>query len=247
MSSDTPKPAPSWPTLDPEERRVVGVLIEKAKTTPDSYPLTLNALVAGCNQKSNRDPVMQLTDLDVEDALARLQKKGVVIRMVSSRVDRWRHQLYEEWHLDRVDLALLCELLLRGPQTEGELRSRVLRMESFGDLEAMREAIQPLVGRNLVVYLTPQGKRGTALTHGFHTPAELEQIRKRYAGSADDAPAPPPVPSQPDLQPRLQQAQDEIARLAEELKQTRATVAELRQMIDALSVQMKEVRQGLGM
>ena len=120
--SDADKSKQTWPVLDINERRVLGVLVEKAKTTPDSYPLSLNALTAGCNQKSNREPVMSLTDLDVEDTLLRLQKRGLVIKVTSSRVDRWRHQLYEAWHLDRVDLAILTELLLRGPQTEGELR-----------------------------------------------------------------------------------------------------------------------------
>src|SRR5207248_6138709 len=117
--SSQPEPEPAapvsagpWPVLDVQERRVLGVLVEKAKTTPDSYPMSLNALVTGCNQKSNRDPVMSLTDLDVEDTLVRLQKKGLVVKVISSssRVDRWKHQLYDAWHLDRVDLAILTEL-----------------------------------------------------------------------------------------------------------------------------------------
>src|SRR5262249_56207772 len=105
-----------WPVLDAQERRVLGVLVEKAKTTPDSYPMSLNALVAGCNQKSNREPVMDLEDVDVEDTLSRLQKKGLVVRVTQSgsRVDKWKHLLYDAWRLDRVDLAILAELLLPG-------------------------------------------------------------------------------------------------------------------------------------
>src|SRR2546423_1717590 len=84
-STEKPKPKPiAWPVLDANERRVLGVLVEKAKTTSDSYPLSLNALTAGCNQKSSREPVMSLTDLDVEDTLARLQKKGLVLKVISS-------------------------------------------------------------------------------------------------------------------------------------------------------------------
>ena len=91
---------------------MLGVLVEKAKTTPDVYPLSLNALVTGCNQKSNREPVLNLSDLDAEDALASLQKKGLVIKVTSTtgRVEKWRHNLYEAWHLDKVSLAILAEL-----------------------------------------------------------------------------------------------------------------------------------------
>src|SRR6516162_6205692 len=151
-----------WPVLDAHERRVLGVLVEKSKTTPDAYPLSVNALTAGCNQKSNRDPPTSLEDVEVEDTLARLQKGGLVMRVTgaSSRVERWRHLLYDTWHLDRVDLAILAELLLRGPQTEGELRTRASRMEPFNDLDSLRKALEPLVKRGLVVYLTPLGRRG---------------------------------------------------------------------------------------
>src|SRR5262249_2251913 len=113
----------AWPVLSMTERRILGVLVEKAKTTPDAYPLSINALVTGCNQKSNRDPVLNLTDADVEDALTQVQQKGLVVRITGgSRVERWRHILYEAWRVEKPALAVLGELLLRGPQTEGELR-----------------------------------------------------------------------------------------------------------------------------
>src|SRR5437870_9315791 len=91
-------PAGPWPVLDLSERRVLGVLAEKSKTTPDAYPMSINGLVTGCNQKSNRDPVLNLSDVDVEDALARCQKKGLVTRLTGGgRVERWKHNLYEAW------------------------------------------------------------------------------------------------------------------------------------------------------
>src|SRR2546425_10047098 len=99
----------TWPVLTLAERRVLGVLVEKAKTTPDTYPLSINALVTGCNQKSNRDPVMNLSDADVEENLAGLQKKGLVIKVVGGRVERWRHTLYETFHVGKVELAVLVE------------------------------------------------------------------------------------------------------------------------------------------
>src|SRR5262249_22120333 len=106
-----PQPPPSappaaWPVLSLIERRVLGVLVEKAKTTPDIYPLSINALVTGCNQKSNRDPMMDLTDLEVEEALVSAQKKGLAIKITGGRVIRWRHSLYESWHVDKVELAV---------------------------------------------------------------------------------------------------------------------------------------------
>jgi len=246
------KPKTTWPVLDVQERRVLGVLVEKAKTTPDSYPMSLNALVAGCNQKSNREPVMDLEDVDVEDTLSRLQKKGLVVRVTQSgsRVDKWKHLLYDAWHLDRVDLAILAELLLRGPQTEGELRTRASRMEPFADLDALRKALDPLSRRGLVVYLTPLGRRGTTLTHGFHAADELDRLRKRHGAEAEsDGTGPssrePAAPAQ--WEQRLNEAHAEIARLGQELEGLRATLTEMGRTIETLTAQVREVRQGLGM
>src|SRR5262245_7660761 len=102
--SDAPSPTPAaWPVLSIHERRVLGVIVEKAKTTPDAYPLSLNALATGCNQKSNRDPLLDLNDLDVEEALGTCQKKGLVFKITGGRVDRWKHGLYEAWNVGKVD------------------------------------------------------------------------------------------------------------------------------------------------
>src|SRR5438067_5017494 len=98
---------PAWPVLSVLERRVLGVLIEKQKTTPDAYPLSLNALITGCNQKSNRDPVTNLDDFEIEEALGAVQKKGLVFQVQSGRVDKWRHNLYDAWHVDKVEIAVL--------------------------------------------------------------------------------------------------------------------------------------------
>jgi uncharacterized protein YceH (UPF0502 family) len=245
--SSTPEVAPpaapvEWPALEADERRVLGVLVEKAKTTPDAYPLSINALVTGCNQKSNRDPVMDLADTDIEGALARVQKKGLVLRVTGSgRVERWRHVLYEAWKVSKVELAVLGELLLRGPQTEGELRGRAARMEPIEDLDALRAVLKPLAARRLVVYLTPENRRGTVLTHGFHAPAELERLRARHAGAAvePDEPRAAPVPPRPDLDARLAEAQAEIAAL-------RTTVAKLQGDLGALAEQVRGLKEALG-
>lgn len=189
MSSEPTGPAgPPWPVLSSADRRVLGVLVEKAKTTPDVYPLSLNALIAGCNQKSNRDPVMTLSEHDVEETLGRCQRKNLVLRVTGARVDRWRHNLYEAWGVEKVDLAILAELLLRGPQTEGELRTRASRMEDIEDLDTLRSVLKPLVQRGLVVYLTPEERRGAVLTHGFHDAQELEHLRQRAVAAEAAAP-----------------------------------------------------------
>jgi uncharacterized protein YceH (UPF0502 family) len=186
MDSASPPTAEPLSILEAVERRVLGVLIEKAKTTPDAYPLSLNALVTGCNQKSNRDPVLNLSDAEVENALTGLQKKTLVNRLQGSgRVERWRHIAYETWKVDKVELAILAELLLRGPQTEGELRGRASRMEAIDDLDQLRVILKRLTERGLVVYLTPEGRRGTVLTHGFHADSELERLRAYHSRAAE--------------------------------------------------------------
>src|SRR5450432_1916678 len=142
----------SWPVLSVLERRILGVMVEKAKTTPDTYPLSVNSVVTGCNQKSNRDPIINVDEIDAEETLSGMQAKGLVIKITGGRVVRWRHHLYEKWHVNKVELALLAELLLRGAQTEGELRGRASRMEPLDDLEQLRQALRPLAERKLVLF-----------------------------------------------------------------------------------------------
>src|SRR5260370_8336869 len=120
----------AWVPLTPRERRVLGVLVEKAKTTPENYPMTVAAIVTGCNQKSNRDPVTNYDADDVEEILQGLRRKGAAVMVESGgRVVRWKHTLYDWLKVSKLELAVLAELMLRGPQTEGDLRARATRME----------------------------------------------------------------------------------------------------------------------
>lgn len=228
----------TWPVLSSFERRVLGVLVEKAKTTPDAYPLSVNALVTGCNQKSNRDPVLNLTDDAVEHTLESLIKPGLVSRVTGSRVERWRHHLYEVWNVNKVELAILAELLLRGAQTEGELRGRASRMEPLEDVDALRLALKPLVERGLVVYLGPEGKRGTTLTHGFHHPKELEQVRAnvRPEPAASDGEAAPRSGGQDRLATELAEVRTEVASLRERM-------AQMQEQLTALSAQVRTLQE----
>jgi uncharacterized protein YceH (UPF0502 family) len=138
--------------LTPEEVRVVGSLVEKELTTPQHYPLTRNALVAACNQTSNRNPVVALDEATVEAALTSLRERGLcrIVHSRSNRAAKYRHVLDEAWRLERDEVAVLAVLLLRGPQTPGELRSRTERMDT-GDVESALDALaakpEPLVRR----------------------------------------------------------------------------------------------------
>lgn len=222
-----------WPVLNLAERRVLGVLVEKAKTTPDAYPLSLNALITGCNQKSNREPLLTLDEDDVLEALNHCRTKGLVCKVPGSRVERWRHLLYEQWHVNKVDLAILAELLLRGPQTEGELRSRASRMEPLDDLDALKASLRPLVERHLVVYLTAEDRRGALLSHGFHSKEELDRLIRHAAASVPAAPpvSPPhaaPPPAAPSVPPPPPRGDDRVPRLEAALDSLRQELATVR-------------------
>jgi hypothetical protein len=131
------------------EARVLGALVEKELTTPEYYPLSLNALVNACNQKSNRDPVMNLDEDSVLEALRGLEKKGLAgpADNMVSRVSKYEHRLGEAYNFSRHETAVLAELLLRGPQTPGELRSRAERMHTFDDLGVVLTTLRKLMER----------------------------------------------------------------------------------------------------
>lgn len=188
MSDVAPRPSetqsPRWRPLVAIDRRVVGVLVEKAKTTPEAYPLSANALRAGANQKNNRFPLMDLEIEDIEESLERLRATGAVTEVQGGgRVARFRHHLYEWLGVDKVELAVMTELLLRGAQTEGELRGRAARMEPIADIAALRPVLASLAAKGLVVSLTPEG-RGHMVTHALYEPRELEKLRAEHAGGA---------------------------------------------------------------
>jgi len=135
--------------LNEVEVRVLGSLVEKGITTPEYYPLSLNALTNACNQKSSRDPVMELSDDAVREALYSLDEKGLASTSPGSsgRVSKFEHRLQEVFNFDRRETAVLCMLLLRGPQTPGELRGRTERMHHFEDLDEVQFALQRLMQR----------------------------------------------------------------------------------------------------
>lgn len=181
-ASDGSSPKAPWKPLNSRQRRVLGVLVEKAKTTPDAYPLTVNAIVTGANQKSNREPLMNLSADDVEEILEELRGLGVVTEVQGSgRVAKYRHHAYEWLGVDAVESAVMTELLLRGEQTLGELRTRASRMEPIADLNALKLVVDRLLARGLMVELTSAG-RGQVVSHGLYKDREIQELRQQFAG-----------------------------------------------------------------
>ena len=233
----------SWVPLTPKERRILGVLVEKAKTTPEYYPLTIAAIVTGCNQKSNREPVTNYDADDVEDTLQGLRKKGAVVMVEGSgRVVRWKHTLYDWLKVTKVELAVVAELLLRGSQTEGDLRSRAGRMEPLPDLPALQGVLEALAAKDLVIYLSPPGvRRGVVVTHNLYPPHELDREKTRAAAN-------PVAEPEPDRPARVAPSRSESAPSIspDELTAIRAEVAALRDQVRALADEVKELKAALG-
>jgi hypothetical protein len=144
--------------LDATEARVIGCLVEKEATTPDTYPLTVNALVVAANQKTSREPVMNLTPGEVGHALRQLDRRGLVKQVFGARADRWEHRVAEKYGVTRQQQALLALLLLRGAQTTGELLARSERLASFADAADLRHALDRMADREPpLVVRVPRG------------------------------------------------------------------------------------------
>lgn len=252
---------PPWQPLTAIQRRVAGVMVEKAKTTPSAYPLTLNAICTGSNQKSNRAPTMNLEPEDVETALDQLRDLGAIVEVHGDgRVPKYRHMMYEWLGVEKVELAVMAELLLRGAQTVGELRGRAARMDPIADVAALRPILESLKSKGLVIPLNAEG-RGHAVTHGLYRPEELEKVKTRFAASdtasaqttpppprpaAPQAPAPqaapappPPAPATAELEARVEQMNSELRELRSQFDDLLIKVRENTEAID-------EMRRDLG-
>ena len=178
--------------LSDVEARVLGALVEKDITTPDYYPLSLNALVNACNQKNNREPVMNLDENAVRDALSGLHDDGLAgpAGGADGRVTKYEHRLQEEFNFSRGETAVLCVLLLRGPQTPGELRGRTERMHQFEDLDAVHASLQKLMQREppLVTVLPRQpGTKESRFAHLLSGEIDVAEVAVRSAVPAGDS------------------------------------------------------------
>lgn len=225
--------AVTWQPIGRNERRVLGVLVEKAKTTPESYPLTLASLVSGSNQKSNRSPQMQLDDEEVTLALDHLKAVGAVREIQGSgRVNKYRHAAYEWLGVDAAGAAVMAELLLRGPQTAGELRARASRMHEFPDLDTLSLVLDRLQQAGLVQALTPPG-RGQTFAHALYPPDEQQYLAQKVLAQVDDD---LPVKSVMAGGSMLGAGANGVAELRERVEQLEIQVEELKRRLDRLAV-----------
>lgn len=222
---DDSKQRPRLPrVLDPVEIRILGSLMEKQLSTPEYYPLTLNALVAACNQKSNREPVMELGEGELERALERLQDEKLVWRVMGGRAVRFDHNLDTVWHLNRREKALLTLLFLRGPQTAGELRGRSERLQSFDTVHEAEEVLRDMAAHSEpLVRMLPR------------RPGQKEERWAHLAGGAViDHPVTPVSPSEPGeprvagepLSVRVQHLEEQVAALNAALAELKAKLGE---------------------
>jgi uncharacterized protein len=207
--------------LTESEVRVLGSLIEKDITTPEYYPLSLNALLNACNQKSNRDPVMQLDEDAVRDALEGLQQHRMAgpARGADSRVTKYEQRLQEVFNFTRAEIAVLCVLLLRGPQTPGELRGRSERLHRFEALDDVQSALQKLMQREPPLAKVLPRQPGTKESRYAHL----------FAGDVVEAEAPAYVAAAAERSPG---DADRIARLEEEVAELRREVGEVKDQLE---------------
>jgi len=210
------------------EVRVLGSLIEKDITTPEYYPLSLNALVNACNQKSNRDPVMQLDEDAVRDALDGLQEQRLAgpARAADSRVTKYEQRLQEVFNFTRPEIAVLCVLLLRGPQTPGELRGRAERMHHFEALEDVQSALQKLMQREPPLAKLLPRQPGTKESRYAHL----------LAGDVLEAETPVSAAAAADRNPAHA---ERIARLEEEVAELRRELGEVKDQLERFRKQFE--------
>jgi uncharacterized protein len=217
--------------LSPVEVRIVGSLLEKEVTTPEYYPLSLNALTLACNQKSNRDPAMSLTDSTVAVALEALRGRGLVffVHESGSRVEKYRQRLSEILNLDRRELAILCVLMLRGFQTVGELRERTQRLYAFDELAAVESCLNRMMERSpapLAAKLPrAPGSKESRYAHLLSGAPEVSETEATHGIVSDQVGR----SSQVD---RIGALENEVAALKREVAELRGQLAEFRKQFE---------------
>lgn len=252
--SDVDSSLPPITELSRAQRRVLGVLVEKGITTPEVYPLTVKAVVAGCNQKSNRDPVVNYDEDRAETVLEELREMGLVAQVFteSGRTARYRHYVRKRFTLTEPQLAILTELMLRGQQAVGELRTRASRMAPIETLEQLRAELEGLVAMNLVRADGPLDRRGVEVDHNLYPANEKQPMRARASGDSDEAPprAASSASSQAAVDPGLAGRVSALESACEVLRSENASLSEslsaLRDDFRKLGDELHELRRSLG-
>lgn len=236
--------------LKSRQRRVIGVLVEKAFTTPEYYPMTLKALTAGCNQKSNRDPVTHYSEDDVEETLDQLRELGLaaVVHTESGRTERFRHYMRKRFTLSEAQLAILTELLLRGRQQLGELRSRAGRMVAIESLDQLRDELRGLIELNLVQSAGSLDRRGVEVDHALYTEREAGSHALESPAEATLEPETVTPPESGLASPIDNSMQEDalVTRLREENRELRERIEQLQESVDALKIDINTLKRDLG-
>lgn len=257
---------PPVTSLSKMQRRVLGVLVEKALTVPESYPLTLKSLTSGCNQKSNRDPVVEYSEDDVRDTIEQLREMGLaaVVHTESGRTERFRHYLRHRFSFSEPQVAIITELLLRGRQQPGELRTRASRMVAIDSQDSLRQELQGLIDQKLVQTNGPLDRRGVEVDHTLYRDNENRHLspmaeshdEPRAAAAALPVAAAPPTPrpmaSAPAASPaggdtsRLAVLESTIAQLRTENRMLRDDIDTLKSEFAALERRFDDLKTALG-
>lgn len=212
-------------TLDPVEVRVLGSLMEKQLSTPEYYPLTLNALSAAANQKSNREPVMELSEGELTRALDRLQDEKLVWKVLGGRATRYDHNLDPVWHLNRKEKALLTLLFLRGPQTAGELRGRSDRLQQFDTVSEVEETLRDMAAHSEPLVRQLPRRPGQKEERWAHTVggAIVEDAAPVSSSASEHGETRGGEP----LSARVQRLEEQMAALAQELRELKGKLGEV--------------------
>ncbi len=224
------------------QRRVLGTLLEKAFTTPDVYPLTLKSCTTACNQKNNRDPVTNYTEDQIQKILDELREAGVaaVVHTDGGRAERYRHYMRKRYPFNEVQLAILTELLLRGSQQPGELRTRASRMVPIDSQEILRSALNELQTQGYVRASGPLDRRGVEVDHTFYREGEAPAMAKLADDGAE------PVASRSSSSAAASSESSAVASLQRQQAEMAEELATLREKVSELADQMAELRRALG-
>lgn len=233
--ADSQQDQPLVRVLTLPQRRVIGVLVEKGFTTPEYYPLTLKAVTTGCNQKSNRDPVSNYSEDAVEETLDQLRELGLVavVHTESGRTERFRHFVRKRFPFTEPQLAILTELLLRGRQQLGELRSRASRMVTIGNVDELRDNLKQLAEGGWIRASGPLERRGIEVDHTFYAEGEAPAFEASVYASeyGSDAEAP---------------TSRTVNASSQEITELREQVEALRTQVDQLALEVGNLRESLG-
>lgn len=264
MDESTEENENSFPSeLNKIQRRVLGVLSEKAFTTPEYYPLTLKAVATGCNQKSNRSPVVSYTETDVESTLAELQTMGLtlIVHTAGGRTERYRHQIRHCLTVTEPQLAILTELLLRGKQQLGELRSRASRMVQIENQDQLRDELQGLIALSLVQSNGDLKRRGIDVDHSLYREREgmtmqqsavvesavsSETPSSRNETTAETTQEEAPSNAKPTEVVVSSVNQDDISTLQAENRELRERFEKLQTEVEEISRTLDDLRRDLG-